>query len=192
MMISDLDDAKKGEEDPQQKKKQPPRISAGPSTGVDPAPYFQASIQKKKEVVGMAKHSFSPQRYTSKKKKALNFREWTLGGSKKIDKAQFEEIQQKMTPTQRQNLYLDRDGRIRVRHGGSLEEAEYWYHKRILPRKNIHEGVLNYLDCKVSPIWASYQSSGKLTKIRAEVNEELKRLKELDDQAMAAAARENL
>ncbi|CAH9094496.1 unnamed protein product [Cuscuta epithymum] len=101
-------------------------------------------------------------------------------------------MKQKMTPTQQQHLYLDNDGRVKVRYGGSLEEAEYWFKKNVLPGKDVHEGILNYLNCKLPPIWASCQTPGNLSGIRVEVNKELKRLQELEDEAMAAATRENL
>ncbi|CAH9082835.1 unnamed protein product [Cuscuta europaea] len=131
----------------------------------------------------------SPQKKGTKKKKALSFKEWRLGGSQVMTKTQFEEMKQKMTSTQQQNLYLDHDGHVKVKHGGSLEEAEFWFHNSIVPGKDIHEGVLNYLDCKLSPVWASYQRTGNLVGIREEVNAELKRLQGLDEQARAEAAK---
>ncbi|CAH9085323.1 unnamed protein product [Cuscuta europaea] len=126
LMIEDLHDAKKGEEDPQQTRPRSHRTpTRAPSSGepaVDPAPYFEAALQKKR-AAGIPRPP-SPVKKSTKKKKVFNFTEWRLGGSQNIDRAQFEEMKAKMTPTQQQHLYLDKDGVVRVRYGGSLEEAE--------------------------------------------------------------------
>ncbi|CAH9093413.1 unnamed protein product [Cuscuta europaea] len=193
-MIEDMHDAKRGEEDPQQTRprshRTPTREPSSAEPTVDPAPYFEAALQKKR-AAGIPRPP-SPVKKGIKKKKVFNFTEWRLGGSQRIDRAQFEDMKAKMTPTQQQHLYSDKDGVVRVRYGGSLEEAEEWYKKNIVPGKTIHEGVLSYLDCKLSPIWASYQSSGNLSKIRAEINEELLRLQRLEEEALQAANLENV
>ncbi|CAH9099388.1 unnamed protein product [Cuscuta europaea] len=84
LMIGDLDEAKKGEEDPQHLKPRPTRASP-----IDPTPYYEATFQKKRPV-GIPRHP-SPPKKASKKKKALSFREWRLGGSQRIDKSQFDD-----------------------------------------------------------------------------------------------------
>ncbi|CAH9106278.1 unnamed protein product [Cuscuta epithymum] len=172
LLLGDLVDAKKGEEI--REPARAIRAAEGTSTrAVDPAVYFERARQKR-----IAAGTQRPPLPRSKKGKKSTFTlaQWLKSDLAKPDAAQFQEMKKHMTPLQQENLILDRDGTIIINHGGSMQEAEDWWHMKVIPGKDISEAIRNYLDCKLEPAWSECQNPRNLASIRAKVNADLKEI----------------
>ncbi|CAH9091904.1 unnamed protein product [Cuscuta epithymum] len=180
ILPSNLHDANRREEDTQSGSLLLARTSA--SGSADHVIYYERNKQKKIED-GTYKPPPPPPPKKSTKKSSFSFSDWKKSSLSRPDPDLFEQMRKKMTPLQQENIYLDHEEFIMFSSGGSIEEAEDWWKREIVPGKTAQEGIMNYLDCKLTPAWSSYATPRNLLTIRAKVNA---KLKEFEAEAAAA------